>query len=158
MAGTVLPDGVMIIARCFYSLEWGHHLPIGEQGGSLSEAFIYIGSALAVIWGAAHLAATRSVVNGFGEISRDNRLIITQEWIAEGVAMIFVGVLAVLVTAIEGPGDPVSLIVYRASAGVLVILATLTAATGARTPIVPFKICPFLLTIVAALFVVGSFL
>jgi hypothetical protein len=128
-----------------------------EQGGSLSEVLIYIGSALAVLWGAAHLAVTRSVVDGFGEISRDNRLIITQEWIAEGIAIIFVGILAMLVTVLEGTGNPASLIVYRASTGALIILAGLTAATGARTPIVPFKICPFLLTAVAVLFMLGSF-
>jgi hypothetical protein len=128
-----------------------------EQGGSLSEVLIYIGSTLAVLWGAAHLAVTRSVVDGFGKISRDNRLIITQEWIAEGIAIIFVGILVILVTALEGVTNPASLIVYQASAGVFVILAGLTASTGARTPIVPFKICPFLLTAVAGLFMVGSF-
>ena len=48
--------------------------------------------------------------------------------------------------------------VYRVSAGFLVVIAGLTAITGARTPIVPFKICPFLLATVAALFLLGSFI
>jgi len=123
----------------------------------MNEVLIYVGSALAIIWGTAHLVATRSVVAGFGDISGDNRLIITQEWIAEGVTMIFIGLLALLVTALEGVANPASLIVYRASAIVLILTAILTALTGARTPILPFKICPFLITAVAVLFLLGSF-
>jgi hypothetical protein len=124
----------------------------------MNEVLIYIGSALAIIWGTAHIVATKSVVVGFGDISGDNRLIITQEWIAEGVTMIFIGLLALLVTALEGVANPASLIVYRASAIVLVLTAILTALTGARTPILPFKICPFLITAVAVLFLLGSFI
>lgn len=124
----------------------------------MNEVLLYLGAALAIIWGIAHIIPTRSVVTGFGDISKDNRLIITQEWIAEGVAMVFIGVLALLVTALEGVANPASLIVYRISAFALIVIAGLTAATGARTPIVPFKICPFLLTAVAVLFLLGSFL
>jgi hypothetical protein len=124
----------------------------------MDKILLYIASAMAIVWGGAHLAVTRSVVNGFGDISGDNRLIITQEWIAEGVAIVFIGILTLLVTALEGTADPASLIVYRTSAGVFIVLAGLTAVTGARTPIVPFKICPFLLTVVAVLLLLGSFL
>lgn len=122
----------------------------------MNEILLYIGAALAIVWGIAHLVPTKSVVKGFGEISRDNRLIITQEWMAEGIAIVFIGLLALLFTALEGAGNPASLIVYRASAVVLILIAALTAATGARTPVVPFKICPFLLTAVALLFLFGS--
>mgnify|MGYP003565112540 CR=1 FL=1 len=123
----------------------------------MNEVLLYIGAALAIIWGAAHLAATKSVVDGFGEITRDNRFIITQEWIAEGITICFVGCLVIFVTALVGPQDHASLIVYRASAAFLLVVGLLTAGTGARTPIVPFKICPFLLTGVAVLFLLGSF-
>lgn len=123
----------------------------------MSEVLLYIGSALAILWGAAHLFATKPVVRDFGDISGDNRLIITQEWIAEGIATCFIGLLVLLVTALEGASNPVSLIVYRASAGLFVVIAGLTVLTGARTPGIPFKICPFLLSVVAALFLLGSF-
>jgi hypothetical protein len=124
----------------------------------MNEVLLYIGSGLAILWGIAHLFPTMAVVNGFGDISKDNRLIIIQEWVAEGVAICFVGILVLLVTALEGPTNPVSLIVYRSSAVVFVVIAVLTAVTGARTPVVPFKICPFLLSIVALLFLLGSVL
>ena len=98
------------------------------------------------------------MVGGFGEISKDNRLIITQEWITEGIAIIFTGLVVLLITALEGPANPACLIVYRMSAILFVLMAALTRVTGARTPIVPFKICPFLLTVVAVLFLLGSLL
>ena len=47
------------------------------------------------LWGIAHLFATRAVVKGFGEISKDNKKIITMEWIVEGVSLIFIGTLVV---------------------------------------------------------------
>ena len=122
----------------------------------MNEVLLYIGAALAIIWGVAHLVVTKSVVDGFGEITQDNRFIITQEWIAEGITICFVGCLVIFVTALVGPLNHASLIIYRACAAFLVVVGLLTAATGARTPIVPFKICPFLLTIVAVLFLLGS--
>ena len=124
----------------------------------MNEVLLYIGAALAIVWGTAHLVVTRSVVDGFGEITRDNRFIITQEWIAEGITICFIGCLVIFVTALAGHQEHASLIVYRASAAFLVVVGLLTALTGARTPIVPFKICPFLLTAVAVLFLLGSFI
>ncbi|MGO9856743.1 MAG: hypothetical protein ACLPYY_17085 [Acidimicrobiales bacterium] len=46
--------------------------------------------------------------------------------------------------------------IYRASAGLLLALAVLTSVTGARSPVVWFKICPVLLTISAVLLVSAS--
>jgi hypothetical protein len=40
------------------------------------------------VWGIVHLLATKGVIAGFGELSADNRHIITMEWIVEGVALI----------------------------------------------------------------------
>jgi hypothetical protein len=62
------------------------------------------------------------------------------------------------VTVLEDSQNDVSLIVYRASAGMLIVMAIWTALTGARTPIIPIKICPFVKTIVAILFILGSVL
>jgi hypothetical protein len=49
----------------------------------------------------AHLFPTKSVVRGFGDISQDNKNIIAMEWLVEGVALIFVGVLVVIITVID---------------------------------------------------------
>jgi hypothetical protein len=39
----------------------------------------------------------------------------------------------------------------------LLVMAIWTALTGAKTSNIPTKICPFVLTVVAILLVVGSF-
>ena len=124
----------------------------------MNDILLYIGSALIVVWGIAHIIPTRNVVNGFGQISDDNKRIITMEWVAEGLTLCFIGLLVLFVTVLENSQDNVSLIVYRASAGMLIVMAGWTALTGARTPIVPIKICPFVKTIVAVLFILGSVL
>ncbi len=78
------------------------------------------------------------------------------EWVAEGITHISLGLLVILTTAIEGADDPTTQLVYRVAAGVLVALAALTVATGARTPVVWFRICPFVLTGAAVLLVLAS--
>jgi len=119
---------------------------------------LYIGSAVIIVWGIAHIVPTKSVVNSFGSISQDNRRIITMEWVAEGLTLCFIGLLVLFITLLSQSGNQVSDVVYWASGAMLLAMAGWTLATGARTSIIPIKICPAVKTIVAILFLVGSFL
>ena len=119
---------------------------------------LYTGSGVIIIWGIAHIIATKPIVKGFGAISEDNKRIITMEAIAEGIALCFLGVLVFLVTLLAGSQNEVAPIVYLACAVMLLIMAILTAMTGARTSILPYKICPAVKTLVAILFFLGSIL
>ena len=123
-----------------------------------TDVLAYAGGTAITLWGIAHIVPTRSVVAGFGAISEDNRLIITMEWAAEGLALSFIGVLVMLITALDGSEDAASLNVYRISAGMLLVMAVWTLLTGARTSILPIKICPIVKTGVAALLLVASVL
>jgi hypothetical protein len=124
----------------------------------LNDILIFVGTAIITIWGIAHIVPTKSVVTGFGQISKDNKRIITMEWIAEGLTLCFIGLLVLFITITGGTRNPVSLNVYRASALMLVVMAILTAFTGARTSIVPIKICPAVKIVVALLFFLGTYL
>ncbi len=115
----------------------------------------YIAAALIAGWGIAHAVPTKKVVAGFGPITADNRRVLTQEWLAEALTMWGMAALVVAVTA-TAAATQVTAIVYGIVAGLLVALAVLTAFTGARTPIVWFKVCPALLTTSAALLVAAS--
>lgn len=86
------------------------------------QILLIIGAALPLIWGIAHIFPTRSVVSGFGEISPDNRIIIAMEWIIEGVALIFIGVMVIIVTLVD-QGSVVSFYVYLITATTLIVLA-----------------------------------
>ena len=116
----------------------------------------YAASALLIAWGSAHLGPTRAVAESFGTISLDNRRILVMEWVAEGITHISIGVLVILVTAVDGSKDATSQLVYVVSACVLVVLAVLTAATGSRTSVIWFRICPFVLSTAAALLVLAA--
>jgi hypothetical protein len=122
----------------------------------MADAFVYVAGTVLVAWGAAHIFATRPVAVSFGEISTDNQRILVMEWIAEGVSHVSIGVLVILLAALEGSGDPAVSLAYRVLAGALVALAALTTVTGARTPVVWFKICPFVLVSAAALLLAAS--
>jgi hypothetical protein len=75
------------------------------------------------------------------------------DWVAEGLTLIFIGLLVFFVTLIAGPVVVVARAVYRLCFGMLVVLAVLSFFTGARTSIVPMKICPFVKLLVAAFLV-----
>ena len=122
----------------------------------MAEILLYIGSAVITIWGIAHIIPVKPVVKGFGELSADNKKILIMEWVAEGFALCFIGLLVFFVTILGGVDNSVSLIVYRACAGILLTMAIWTGLTGARTSIIPIKICPFVKTAVAILFIIGS--
>lgn len=122
------------------------------------DILLYSGAAVAFLWGVAHIIPTRSVVRGFGALSEDNRRIILMEWVAEGLSLCFVGALVAAVTLLCGSETAASAVVYRASACMLLVMAVWTLATGARTPILPMKICPVVKTTAALLFLAGSIL
>jgi len=119
-----------------------------------SQVFLYLGAAITLIWGVAHLFPTRNVVKGFGEISADNKNIITMEWIIEGVALIFIGILVAGVTFLSSENS-VSNFIYLASAAVLIVLALVSLFTGFKVNFLPFKLCPFLFTLSAILIYIG---
>ena len=123
-----------------------------------NDILLYIGSIIIIVWGIGHIVPTKSVVNGFGSISEDNKRIITMESIAEGFTLCFIGVLVLLVTSLTGSQSQTAFIVYLACAVMLLIMAILTTLTGARTSILPYKLCPVVKTIVAILFILGSVL
>jgi hypothetical protein len=80
------------------------------------------------------------------------------EWVAEGLTLCFIGALVLYVTLRAGAANPVSVMVYRASSVMLLIMALWTGVTGARTSIIPIKLCPIVKTAVAALFIWASVL
>jgi chromate transport protein ChrA len=120
------------------------------------EVLLYIGSVIIIVWGIAHIVPTRSVVSGFGNISVDNKRIITMEWIMEGVTLCFIGLLVLSVTVFGRSIEPLATAIYWASAAMLLVMAVLSLFTGARTSIIPMKFCPAVKTIVAILFILGS--
>ena len=123
----------------------------------IGPVLIYSGSAIVLFWGIAHLFPTRSVVAGFGDISIDNKRIITMEWIVEGVALIFIGSVNVIVTAID-PNGSISLAIYLNSGVVLIVLAFVSFFTGFKIRFLAFKLCPVIFMTSAVLIIIGGLL
>ncbi len=123
----------------------------------LGTVLLYSGSAVVLIWGAAHFFPTGTIVRGFGSISEDNRRIITMEWLAEGVAMCYMGILSIAVTAIAGRTATASIVVYLCTAITLAVMAAMGWLTYARTPIIPMKLCPWIQSLSAVLLLAGAF-
>jgi hypothetical protein len=124
----------------------------------VTELLAYLAGAIVAVWGVAHAVPTRQVLAGFTPITADNRRIVVQEWLAEAFTMWGIAAMVIVATAVGGADTDTRAWVYRIAAGLLVALGTLTALTGARTPVVWFKICPVLLAGSAVLLLTASLL
>jgi hypothetical protein len=123
----------------------------------LNQILLYAGAFLTCAWGISHLFPTRPVVKGFGEISQDNRNIITMEWIVEGVCLIFIGVLAAVVTLVDR-SSTLARAVYWVCFAELNVLSIVSLFTGFKVNFLPFKLCPVIFTGSSILILSGSLL
>jgi hypothetical protein len=119
----------------------------------MNAVFLYTSAALTGVWGISHLLATRGVVAGFGDLTEDNRRIITMEWITEGVALLSISAVVVAATVSE-PSD--STAIYAVAAGTLVVLAVVSLFTGFKIAFLPFRLCPLIFGLSAALIALGA--
>lgn len=117
---------------------------------------LYSGAVIVALWGIAHIVIpTRAMIDSFGPISQDNKRILLMEWLMEGVLLIFIGVLVVSVTLLA-PATSAAVVVYRVCASALAVMAGISSFTGARTPILPMKLCPPIFITAAILFFVPT--
>lgn len=123
----------------------------------MNELLLYAASAIIAIWGISHIMATGGVVRGFGDISADNRNIITMEWIIEGVALISTAAFVAVTTAVQA-GGPLATAVYAVAVVSLIVLALVALFTGFKVNFLPFRLCPFVLTTSAAMIAIGAWM
>jgi hypothetical protein len=109
---------------------------------SAGSVLLYIAAAILIVWGVAHIVPTSNVVAGFGPLSKDNRINITMEWVAEGLALVFVGLLVLLVTITAGPNDPVASLVMWAVAGFCIVVGAWMFIIGCHSSIALIRLCP----------------
>ena len=118
---------------------------------------LYLGAFLPFFWGIAHLFPTKSTVSGFGDISLDNRRIITMEWIVEGVSLIFVGIVVAVVTYLDR-ASTISTAIYWIAFVMLNTLSIVSLFTGFKVSFLPFKLCPVIFSTSSLLILLGSIL
>ena len=120
----------------------------------LNQILFYIGAVLPIFWGIAHLFPTKNVVADFGDISEDNKTIITMEWINEGATLIFIGVLVAVITFTDHT-NTISQAVYWLSFLMLNALSAISLFTGFKVNFIPFKLCPVIFTGSSLLILLG---
>lgn len=115
---------------------------------------LYAAGILTLLWGISHLIPTAGVVEDFGDISSDNKLIITMEWIVEGVSLIFIGLLTIVVTKTDHRSR-LARNVYLTIVIMLFTLAMVSVFTGFGVNFLPFKLCPIIFSVSAILIIIG---
>jgi hypothetical protein len=124
----------------------------------IDSILLFAGSITVIIWGMAHLFPTKSIVNGFGDISNDNKNILKMEWVTEGFSLIFTGTLVLSVTIIGDYENITSRIVCIISSVFLFSMAILSFLTGYKVNFLPFKLCPIIFSVSGILILTGSLL
>jgi len=120
----------------------------------MQTVFFFLSGALTIIWGIAHLFPTKNVVKSFGDISTDNKRIITMEWIIEGISLIFIGVLTILIVITDSHSN-LSRYIYMTFIVMLVTLSIVSFFTGFRVKFLPYKLCPVIFLTSAILILLG---
>jgi hypothetical protein len=122
-----------------------------------SQILFYLGAFVTFGWGVSHLFPTRAVVKGFGDISVDNKQILTMEWIVEGVCLIFIGLMVAVATLMDN-GSAVSAAIYWICFAELNVLSIVSLFTGFKVHFLPFKLCPVIFTGASILIALGNLL
>ena len=120
----------------------------------LNKTLFYVAALFLLFWGVAHLIPTMNVVDGFGNISIDNKRIITMEWIIEGVSLIFLAIIIASVTYIDYTSK-VSKTIYLLSIAMLIVLTVISFLTGFKINFLPFKLCPVIFITSTILILLG---
>ena len=115
-----------------------------------------IGGLISIVWGIAHLVPTRTIVEMFGAISEENKRVIAMSWIAEGISLIFIGVVVCLTVAIAGTENDGTRVVTWCAAGAMFSFVVVNLFTGFKSSIAPIKACVFVDGVAGVLFLVGS--
>jgi len=72
------------------------------------------------------------------------------EWISEGVTLLSTSVFVAAVTAVD-PEATVSSVVCAVAIGPLIVFAIVSLFTGFKVAFLPFRLCPFIFGVSAAL-------
>lgn len=120
----------------------------------MEELILYIGAGIIFLWGIGHIIPTRNIVSGFGNLTPDNKRIITMEWIVEGLTLCFLGVIVAMTVFFFGADNAVAQFVFVSCAAMLFILAGVSIFTGGRTTILPMRLCPYVKTAVGIIYIV----
>lgn len=120
----------------------------------MKKSLFYTSGILTLLWGIGHLIPTAGTIENFGDISPDNKLIITMEWLVEGFTLIFLGILIVVITYTE-TGTRLARNVFILITGMLISMAILSVFTGFRVNFLPFKLCPVIFSLSALLIILG---
>jgi hypothetical protein len=107
----------------------------------------YVSSLVIIVWGFIHITRTRRMVTVHEPSSVENRRILTMAWVAQGLTLIFIGLLVLGVRYIYGGCE----FTYPMATLMLLGVAAWTTFTGSRTSDRFLKMSPVVEVIVAAL-------
>jgi hypothetical protein len=131
-------------------------MPSPEGGReAVATVLLLIGAVIIGLWGLGHLLAARGVVAGFGDLTRENARLVGMAWLLDGVTLVFLAALVVLVVTVLGGTALATRLVVLAVTVLLLVRAWMTTLTGARTSLVPLRLCPVVMIAVSLLFLVA---
>ena len=121
----------------------------------LDIVLILIGCSILLIWGIAHIIPTKMVADGFGDVGKDNRITVIMTWASEGFTMIFIAAIVSMIVIFNESDSTAGRITVWTSICFLAFLAFWHAITGARTKVIPMKLCPFIIGASTVLILIG---
>jgi hypothetical protein len=111
----------------------------------MNQILLFAASLILMSWGIAHLGPTKTVVKNFGNISLDNKRIITMEWIIEAITLQFIAII-IATFAVFDPRGMSSNIIFILCFFMLNVLSVVSLFTGFKIKFWAYKFCPVIFT------------
>jgi len=95
----------------------------------IHDILLSLGAILILSCGSIHLFLTKSIINGFNNMSEENKKVTFMEWIVEGLTLYFISILVLIITLSGLSEEFVSKVLFGASFVLLLIMTILSLMT-----------------------------
>ena len=95
----------------------------------IHDILLSLGAILILSCGSIHIFLTKSIINGFNNMSEENKKVTFMEWIVEGLTLYFISILVLFITLSGLSEEFVSKVLFGASFVLLLIMTILSLMT-----------------------------
>jgi len=95
----------------------------------IHDILLLLGAILILSCGSIHLFLIKSIINGFNNMSEENKKVTFMEWIVEGLTLYFISILVLFITLSGLSEEFVSKVLFGASFVLLLIMTILSLMT-----------------------------
>lgn len=121
----------------------------------MNEVLLYIGSGLLTLLGIIHFASTKPALTDFDRLSKDDFRIALMQWLGTGVALVYVGVVTILVVTYGDPAGTSTRIALVSGVAFAFTFSVLSLLIYSKPKTMPAPVIPFVFILIGVCLLLG---